>query len=144
MRVHVHTISTEPRALTGCLMLTARNVSIETSAEPRAIVYLHLRDADQVAALCDALTGHGALHKLLLREIDPRLLTADPSPTGGLLYRCCRITRLPLGSPVAGWEWQHEDAEPGDPRHGVCGSVAGCLDEIDELCGEAMAREAAE
>ena len=104
-----------------------------------ATLFMPAHRAAELAQLWNR-PGTLTLYELLLREIDPRLLQAQPSPTGGLLYRRCHLTRLPLGAPVAGWEWQHEDAEPGDPRHGVCGTVAGCLDEIDELHAEAIRR----
>lgn len=111
-----------------------------TRGEYRATLFMPAHRAEELARLWNA-PGLLNLYDLLLREIDPRLLEAEPSPTGGLLYRRCQIARVPLAAPSDGWEWQHEDAEDGDPRHGV-GTLADCLDEIDALHDQV--KEAAE
>lgn len=143
-RLHLHQISAAKAAdfgpVGGALILEGSTAELALDTDNRlrergeysATLFMPANRAAELAEVWNR-PGVLTLYELLLREVDPRMLQAEPSPFGGLHYRGCHISRLPLGSPVDGWQWQHDDAEPGDARHGVCGTVAGCLDEIDEL-----------
>ena len=70
MRMHIHEVTTAEALSRRCIVLRARNASIETSAQPGATVYLHLGGAATRQALRKALDEADAAAREALREAE--------------------------------------------------------------------------